>query len=194
MCRSSCRNLKTCSKIARRNSECRPGALMTKPAWISMCVATMLAFALRLNSHPATLHNPAQAPTLDPCVSHLESPKYPPLARQTRIQGRATVSVSVYRDGTASVGKEGKGNALLFGSAQENLKTWRFKPNDSPEAIPLDVEYEFVLDTDHPTDDFNAASTVTLDLPRHVRISAPARKPIIDVVEVKKRHWWQFWK
>lgn len=167
---------------------------MKKASWISVCLATTLVCAVKLNSRPVPFRTQAQPPKLEPCVIHLELPKYPPLARQTWIQGKVTVSVSVYRDGTASVAKEGKGHPLVLGAAEENLKTWRFQPNDSREAIPLEVDYEFVLDTEHPTDDFNVASTVTLDLPRHVRVFAPARKAIIDVVEVKKRHWWQFWK
>jgi TonB family protein len=123
----------------------------------------------------------------------LESPNYPPLARQTRIQGKITVSALVYKDGTISVAKEGKGHPLLLGAAQDNLKTWRFEPNDSSEPIPIDVEYEFVLDTEHLSGG-NAASAVTLDLPRHVRVVAPGPVPIIDYAPVMKKHWWQFWK
>lgn len=138
-----------------------------------------------------TLQSPTPEP--EPCVTHLSVPKYPLLARQTRIQGTVTATALVYRDGTASV-KEGKGHPLLRGVAQENLATWKFKPNDSVEPISLDVEYKFVLDTENPTDDFNAPSNVTFDLPHHVTISIPAPKPIIDHVTIKKKHWWQFWK
>lgn len=166
---------------------------MKNSLWISVCLVTMFVCELKLNSRPATLRNHAQPPTPEPCVAHLESPSYPQLARATGIQGKATVSASVYRDGTSSVATDGKGHPLLLGAAQENLKTWRFKPNDWPEAIPLEVEYEFVLDAEHPSDDLNPTPAVTLDLPRHVRISAPARKPIIDSWPAKK-HWWQFWK
>ena len=167
---------------------------MKSCASVSLFSVAILLCVLKVDLLPAPLRNQTQPPALEPCVTRLDSPNYPPLARQTWIQGKVTVSVSIYRDGTASVAKEGKGHPLLLVAAQENLKTWRFKPNDSPEAIPLDVEYEFVLDTEHPTEDSNGASNVTLDLPRHVTVSAPARKPIIDSVEIKKKHWWQFWK
>lgn len=169
---------------------------MKKSACISLCSVAILTCALRTDSLPPTFRNQPQLPTLEPCVAHLVSPNYPQIARQTWIQGKVTASVLVYRDGTASVAKEGKGHPLLLGAAQENLKTWRFRPNDSAEAIPLDVEYEFLLDTERPTDDSNSASMETLDLPRHVTVFAPARKVIVDVatITVKKKHWWQFWK
>jgi TonB family protein len=133
-------------------------------------------------------------PAPEPCVYHLQAPSYPRLARQTVIQGKVTVTVTVYRDGTTNVSKEGKGHPLLVGAAQENLRTWKFKSNDSVEPILLEVEYQFILDTQNSTDDVNATSAVTLDLPRHVTVVAPARKPIIDVTVVNKKHWCQFWK
>lgn len=157
---------------------------MKKLAWMWFCCVAMLVCGLRI----ATAFG-AQAPVPEPCVTQFNSPNYPQLARRTFIQGKVTASVLVYRDGTAKVAKEGKGHPLLLGAAQENLATWRFRPNDSHEVIQLDVEYEFVLDTENPTDDFNPASTVTLDLPRHIRIFAPVPKPTILTSTAKKKHW-----
>ena len=161
---------------------------MKRYAWISWCSAATLLLALTAASHPEVFVGPARASTPEPCVIHLSSLNYPPLARQSRIQGKVTASVLVYRDGTASVAKEGAGQPLLLGTAQENLKTWRFKPNDSTVPIQLEVEYDFVLDPQNPMDDFNVASTVTWDLPRHVRVSAPFPRPMIDSGPVKNKN------
>lgn len=161
---------------------------MKRYAWISWCSAATLLLALTADSHPEVFVGQARASTPEPCVIHLSSLNYPLLARQSRIQGKVTASVLVYRDGTASVAKEGTGQPLLLEAAQENLKTWRFRPNDATVPIQLEVEYVFVLDPQNPMDDFNVASTMTLDLPRRVRVSAPVLKANIDSWPVKNKN------
>ncbi len=128
-----------------------------------------------------------QAPSPEPCVTHLESPQYPALARQMRILGKVLTTILVYRDGTISVTDKVSGHPLLVGAATENLTTWKFAVNDAKDPIPVDVVFEFELDEKHATYDASFNSAVALDLPHHLRIEAPAFK---DIGVLKKKHWW----
>ena len=57
-------------------------------------------------------------------VQHSE-PVYPPLARQTRIQGEVLVKVTTDGESVRDVQAE-TGHALLRKAAEDNARTWKF--------------------------------------------------------------------
>jgi outer membrane biosynthesis protein TonB len=76
---------------------------------------------------PASVPNLAAqevSDVLPKVVQHLE-PRYPPLARQTRIQGEVRVKVTT--DGESVRTAEAQaGHPLLRGAAEDNVRTWKF--------------------------------------------------------------------
>jgi hypothetical protein len=129
----------------------------------------------------------------EPQVLHFQVPQYPALAWQTRISGRVSLNILVYKDGTVGFADETEGHPLLVAAAKDNLKTWTFERNDSMQAIPLRIEFEYRFDETRET--YQLVSDVTFDLPRHVTVLAST--PAITcryTTTIKSRHWWQFWK
>jgi hypothetical protein len=70
--------------------------------------------------------------------AHLTGFKYPPLARQARIMGRAKFVVSA----SPSKISDDLGHPLLVAAARQNLEGWRYDP---PLTEPIVVEYVFRL-------------------------------------------------
>jgi TonB family protein len=70
-----------------------------------------------------------QSPEVLPKVlQHAEPPLYPPLARQTRIQGDVLVKVTT--DGESVRNAEAEtGHPLLRKAAEDNARTWKFAPH-----------------------------------------------------------------
>ena len=56
------------------------------------------------------------------------APRYPPLARQARIQGTVKLTAIIARNGTVEKLEVGSGHPLLVPSAIEAVKQWRYKP------------------------------------------------------------------
>lgn len=56
------------------------------------------------------------------------SPRYPPLARQARIQGTVKLTAIIARDGSVEKLEVGSGHPLLVPSAIEAVRQWRYKP------------------------------------------------------------------
>jgi len=56
------------------------------------------------------------------------SPRYPPLARQARIQGTVKLTAIIARDGSVEKLEVGSGHPLLVPSAIEAVKQWQYKP------------------------------------------------------------------
>lgn len=56
------------------------------------------------------------------------APRYPPLARQARIQGVVKLTAIIARDGTVEKLEVGGGHPLLVPAAIEAVKQWRYKP------------------------------------------------------------------
>jgi hypothetical protein len=84
---------------------------------------TVLILSVSLAVVPSVLAQKSTE-TLPKVVQHRE-PMYPPLARQTRIQGE--VSVKVRTDGeSVSEAIAETGHPLLRKAAEDNVKTWRF--------------------------------------------------------------------
>jgi TonB family protein len=98
------------------------------------------------------LYRQAQVPPSTPSVRILSAtpyepatlitPKYPPIARLAKIEGRVVVKAEVAENGTvSSVVSEG-GHPMLKPTAIETVKTWTFPPAEGSRTEL--VEFEFV--------------------------------------------------
>jgi len=125
---------------------------------------------------------------------HIESPTYPPLARQARLMGEVTLSVTVDAEGKVQrvVALPGSANRqaskLLRDSAVENMQHWTFsKPPTAPytEVIVYDYDDDPSLPPSGGPKGLPALTKVVFDLPDHVTISM--NTPIIDTSESKER-------
>jgi TonB family protein len=75
-------------------------------------------------------------------------PVYPPLARQTRIQGTVAVNAIVRKDGTVEVQNVGAGHPLLAQAAIDAVRQWRYEPttiNGEPVDIETKIYVSFAL-------------------------------------------------
>jgi hypothetical protein len=124
-----------------------------------------------------------------PRVTHVTTPRYPELAWQSQLHGKVTLKILIYQDGRFGFTDEIQGPPQLVSAAKENLCTWNFAKNDSPEPIPLTVEFEYRIDRGKTAAQLN--TEVTYDLPNHVAITAPAYSP--SCLCVKKKSKWRFW-
>src|SRR5258708_6049826 len=76
-------------------------------------------------------------------VQHAE-PMYPPLARQTRIQGEVLVKITT--DGESVLNAEAeKGHPLLRTAAEDNAKTWKFVAHP-PGTFHVTFRYKLLSD------------------------------------------------
>ena len=78
-------------------------------------------------------------PVVPPKLINRVPPVYPPLARQTRIQGTVAVNAIVRKDGTTTVQNVGAGHPLLAQAAGEAVQQWRYEPSTIG-GQPVDVE------------------------------------------------------
>jgi len=76
--------------------------------------------------------------TLGKLVNRVQ-PMYPPLARQTRIQGTVSVNAIVRKDGTVEVQNVGAGHPLLAQAAVDAVKQWRYEPT-TIKGEPVDIQ------------------------------------------------------
>jgi len=56
------------------------------------------------------------------------APRYPPLARQARIQGVVKLTAIIARDGSVDKLEVSSGHPLLVPAALEAVKEWQYKP------------------------------------------------------------------
>ncbi len=75
------------------------------------------------------------------------SPRYPPLARQARIQGTVKLTAIISKDGSIQKLEVGGGHPLLVPAALEAVKQWRYKPtllnNEAVEVVTqIDVIFK----------------------------------------------------
>ncbi|HLK62276.1 MAG TPA: TonB family protein [Bryobacteraceae bacterium] len=68
-------------------------------------------------------------------------PKYPPLAKQARIQGVVTLKVLIAEDGTVKSAQLVSGHPLLAPAALDAVKRWRYLPT-LVDGVPVEVESE----------------------------------------------------
>jgi hypothetical protein len=101
---------------------------------------TILMLSVLLVVVPSTLAQES-AETLPKVMQHSE-PIYPPLARQTRIQGEVSVKVTTdgesVRDAVAQTG-----HPLLRKAAEDNAKTWKFVSH-TPSTFNVTFRYKLM--------------------------------------------------
>jgi TonB family protein len=72
----------------------------------------------------------------------LVAPNYPPLARQTRIQGNVEVQVDVDADGNAVNPVIVLGHPLLQGAVLDSVRNWKFSANSFNQQNRVIVEFD----------------------------------------------------
>ena len=75
-------------------------------------------------------------------------PRYPPLARQARVQGRVLLEAIIGEDGTIRKLRAVSGHPLLVPAALSAVKRWRYRPtllNGQPVPVITQVEVRFTL-------------------------------------------------
>jgi hypothetical protein len=86
---------------------------------------------------------------------HCEPPKFPPLAREARVEGYVVVGVLVNRDGRVGCVKAISGHPLLLGPTMNTAAKWTFKPynrHGAPMSFfgRLSFHYSTSISADHP--------------------------------------------
>ena len=128
------------------------------------------------------------------CPKHIETPEYPPLARQTRLMGEIVLSVTIDADGrvehvtTIAENHKRQPFPLLQNSAVENMQHWTFtKPPFAPytEVIVYDYEDDPSLPPSGGSKGLPVVTKVAFDLPDRVRILMNG--PIVNTVKSKSR-------
>jgi protein TonB len=89
-------------------------------------------------------------------VSHLEkadlihqvNPAYPPLAKQTRVQGVVVLEATISKEGGIESLRVVTGHPLLTGAALDAVKQWRYRPvllNGEPIEVITTITVSFTL-------------------------------------------------
>lgn len=80
-------------------------------------------------------------------------PEYPPLARQTRIQGTVRLHAIIGTDGRVEELEAIAGHPLLIQSAMDAVRKWRYSPttlNGQPVEVETTIDVVFSLEEDRP--------------------------------------------
>jgi TonB family protein len=75
-------------------------------------------------------------------------PTYPPLARETRVQGEVVLDVDISKEGTIEGLRTLTGHPMLIPAAIDAVKQWRYKPyllNGEPVPVQTQVTVNFSL-------------------------------------------------
>lgn len=75
-------------------------------------------------------------------------PQYPPLARQTRLQGQVTLDAIIDTEGNVVEMRVISGHPLLISAATDAVSKWKYEPtylNDKPISVQLIVTVTFQL-------------------------------------------------
>ncbi len=76
------------------------------------------------------------------------APLYPPLARQTKVQGTVVLHAIIGTDGTVKELQVVSGHPLLIQAAIDDVKRWRYKPtllNGKPVEVDTEIDVVFSL-------------------------------------------------
>lgn len=79
---------------------------------------------------------------------HRVIPAYPPLARQTRIEGKVVFTAVIGTDGSILQLKMASGHPLLAAAAADAVRQWRYRPtllNGEPVEVVTVIEVNFKL-------------------------------------------------
>jgi protein TonB len=75
-------------------------------------------------------------------------PVYPPLARQTRVQGTVRLHAIISKDGSVQQLEVMSGHPLLVQAALDAVKQWRYRPtllNGEPVEVDTTIDVIFSL-------------------------------------------------
>lgn len=98
-----------------------------------------------------------------PQVTQHAQPSYPPLARQTRIDGEVRVKFTTDGESVLDVASE-SGHPLLRTATEENVRTWKFVAH-TPGTFHVTFRYKLATD---------AIEVSFLESPAFVQVEAPA--------------------
>jgi len=122
------------------------------------------------------------------CPRHIETPKYPPIARTAHVMGMVSLAVTIDADGNVKhVDATAddpwlQAHPMLQKYAVENMQHWTFaKPLSAPhiQIISYDYEFDGSLPPAGGPSSLPFVTEVTYDLPDRVTILANAT--IVDV-------------
>jgi len=116
---------------------------------------------------------PQTASEIAPCVIHVESLDYPPVALAAHVDGVVVLRLSIESDGHVQSIEKLSGPGALTNAAEGNARKWVFKAGQQKK---VEVRYEFRILA--PTGSDRPLTEVQFDLPFHVLILSPAR-PVI---------------
>lgn len=136
-----------------------------------MLVVSVVAVAI-------TSASAQESPEVLPKVVQHTEPNYPPLARQTRIEGEVRVKVITDGESVREADAE-TGHPLLRKAAEENARTWKFAPH-TPSSFHVTFRYK--LSSSDMCVKFLASPAVV-----EVQVSPP--KVIIDYAWIGLGTW-----
>jgi protein TonB len=76
------------------------------------------------------------------------NPVYPPIARQTRVQGVIVMEAIISKEGSIESLRVLSGNPLLFQAAIDAVKQWKYRPatlNGEPVDVITTITVTFTL-------------------------------------------------
>jgi TonB family protein len=115
----------------------------------------------------------------EPSLLSANIPKYPPLARQARIEGVVRLTFSLPANGLQPTNVEVvSGHPMLKGAAVENVKTWRFEQN--PYAVERKYETTFKYRLSGYESTGLKSATVTFDSFREVEVVTDVAPPTVN--------------
>ncbi|MGA9964281.1 MAG: energy transducer TonB [Terriglobales bacterium] len=125
-------------------------------------------------------------------LTKLAQPRYPPLARQARIQGDVEVTVGVRQDGSVESAVIASGHAMLREAALESAQNSQFECRGCGEAVTsYSLVYSFQLATERtaglPHDDGDPQPIHVFQSQNHVTVVAEPTVAIFDVWPVRVR-------
>jgi protein TonB len=85
-----------------------------------------------------------------PRQTHNVNPEYPPLARQTHIQGTVIVDAIIDEKGNVVQARAVSGHPLLIDAALKAVLQWKYEPtslNGQPISVELQVQVHFNLNS-----------------------------------------------
>ncbi len=107
----------------------------------------VLGSGLALPLPPPVVHHPVSRMMEGNLIYRLQ-PSYPPLARQTRIQGQVILRAMISRNGTIENLQVVSGHPMLISAAVDAVRQWRYRPyvlNGEPVEVETQVTVNFVL-------------------------------------------------
>ena len=115
-------------------SDHNKGQKLMRIPYIILVLSVLLASVPRIVAQ--------EVPDVLPKVVQHSEPIYPPLARQTRIQGEVRVKVTTDGESVRTAEAEA-GPPLLRGAAEDNVRTWKFVTH-TPGSFHVTFRYKLM--------------------------------------------------